>query len=213
MINNELRQRMKEKRKNLSESEVIEKSLKICEKLSVFEIIKNCKNVMVYYPVNNEVNINSFSDFCIKKNKGVIFPKVLPNNLDLKLYWVDDLKKLEKGFCGILEPTGSLCRAIKEIEIKNINLVIVPGIAFDKSCNRIGMGKGYYDRFLNKLASLNNNKNNQQFFSVGICYDFQLVDNLEVNSYDFPMDVVITESNVYFRKATIGGTINENKFD
>jgi len=102
---------------------------------------------------------------------------------------------------------------IFEKKIKNINLVIVPGIAFDKLCNRIGMGKGFYDRFLGKLESFIKSNNTKIFLTVGVCYDFHIVNKLEVNSRDFPMDIVVTESNVYFRKATIGGKINENKFD
>ena len=198
MKNDELRILMREKRQRLSAAEVAEKSAKICEKLSSFEMIKDCKNLMVYAPVRNEVNINSFIEFYIKKNKGVVFPKVVSD--ELKIYWVDDLNKLEKGYSGILEPNSSQCR---EVEIKNINLVIVPGLVFDEACNRLGMGKGFYDRFLAKLDNLSVNKNNKKI--VGICYDFQVLDKvekLEVNSHDFPMDVVITESNIYFRDKT-----------
>jgi 5-formyltetrahydrofolate cyclo-ligase len=202
MKNERLRQILKDKRKSLSEQEVNDKSLKICQKLDSFEMIKNCENVMVYSPFNNEVNINSFTDFCIKKNKGVIFPRVVSG--DLKVYWVDDLKKLDIGYSGILEPNVSLCA---EFEIKNINLVIVPGIVFDESGNRLGMGKGYYDRFLNKLASINNITKNKKSLIVGICYDFQVVDKLDINSHDFPMDAVVTDSNIYFRKTTIEGGI------
>ena len=78
--------------------------------------------------------------------------------------------------------------SVKKFDIKNVDLVIVPGIVFDKNVHRIGYGYGYYDRFLVRLR--------KGTIKVGLCYDFQLVDKIQDEKHDVAMDILITERRV-----------------
>ena len=75
---------------------------------------------------------------------------------------------------------------VREASVSDIDLIIVPGIAFDERCNRCGFGKGYYDRLLSESKAV----------KIGLCYDFQVVDELECDEYDIAMDMVITERRI-----------------
>ena len=89
--------------------------------------------------------------------------------------------ELKTGKFGIEEPTGP------EINnLSNIDLVIVPGMAFDMKGNRLGRGKGYYDKLLRKMRC----------YKIGVCYNFQLLENIPVEEHDFPMDMVISPMNI-----------------
>ena len=87
--------------------------------------------------------------------------------------------KYKKGKLGVMEPIGN-------IYLGNIDLIIVPGISFDKELNRLGFGKGYYDKFLSE----------NNIFKVGICFEKQIVSKLPVDSYDVKMDLVITDKSI-----------------
>ena len=91
-------------------------------------------------------------------------------------------ESLKTGVFGILEPSED-CEAVPESEI---DLIIVPGVAFDRQLNRMGRGKGYYDRLLSTL----------QAPKIGICFDFQLQDTVPTESFDKKMDMIITEKEI-----------------
>ena len=92
-----------------------------------------------------------------------------------------DRTRLQYGSFHIEEPTGD------DIEdIDNIELIIVPGIAYDNRGNRVGRGKGYYDRLLSRTKAT----------KIGIGYDFQLVDEIDSEPHDITMDIVITDSRI-----------------
>ena len=220
----ELRSLMRLKRKNMTEQEIKEKSQKIKEKLgellddsSVTErkisrftrddnhtVISNAeaclaceksftrvKNIMAYFPYGNEVDIREFLEKIIEKKQHVILPRVIDNK-NIKGYFVHDLNiglELEKGYAGIFEPVLDE----RECDLKSIDLVIIPGTVFDKKCNRIGMGKGFYDRF---LADMKNINKNVKF--IGVCYDYQIVEEFDVKPRDIAMDMVISDKNTYF---------------
>ena len=88
---------------------------------------------------------------------------------------------MKKGAHGIPEPTEIVPISIEEIEI-----ILVPGLAFDKTGARMGFGKGYYDKLLETRKAI----------KIGICYDFQLLDKIPSEPHDVPMDIIITEKRV-----------------
>jgi len=94
---------------------------------------------------------------------------------------IREVRDLEKGTYGIYEPK----KRQKDAKLDEIDLVVVPGVAFDKRNRRLGRGKGYYDKFLRALPP---NK-----ISVGLAFDFQIVDNLPIDSHDIPVSKVITD--------------------
>src|SRR3989338_2155993 len=175
-----------EKRKSLSREEVEEKSSKIKESIYSLDEFKSSKNIMFYVSFNNEVDtINTVKELLDKSEKKVIVPFVEKGNPILQLSEIKDFNDLEPKTHGILEPKED---KIKKVDIGKLDLVIVPGIAFDKNGHRIGYGYGYYDKFLGKL-----NKNTTK---IGLCYGFQLIEKIPEEKHDVPMDIIVTEERV-----------------
>ena len=144
------------------------------EKLN--EFIKS-KTIMVYWSMNDEVFTH---DFILKyyNNKEIILPVVNGDNLELKKF--AGLSNLTKGKSfDIDEPIGEVYSCVE-----NIDLIIVPGVAFDKKNNRLGRGKAYYDKLLKNTNAL----------KVGVCFDFQMIDFVPVDQYDIKMDLVISDT-------------------
>lgn len=174
-----------EKRKSLSKEEVNLRSEKIKERLYSLAEFKKSKNILTYISFKNEVDtINIIRGLLIKKEKNVLVPYVDKDKL-IQISRINSFDDLEPKTFGILEPKED---KIKNFDINELDLVIVPGIAFDKNGHRIGYGYGYYDRLLGKLG-----KNTTK---IGLCYDFQLIDKIPEEKHDVPMDIVITEERV-----------------
>ncbi|HJD92078.1 5-formyltetrahydrofolate cyclo-ligase [Bacteroides coprosuis] len=134
------------------------------------------ETVLLYYSLPDEVDTHSFVKYW-SKFKKIILPVVVGDDLELRVYSGE--QDLKQGSYGIWEPCGTLFTDYKEID-----LVIVPGIAFDDSGNRIGRGKGYYDKLLPKIEA----------YKMGICFPFQyLVDRIiPTEETDIQMDKVLT---------------------
>ncbi|MDR0676760.1 MAG: hypothetical protein LBF97_06975 [Elusimicrobiota bacterium] len=227
-----LREVFRKKRKKLSLYEVLEKSKKITDKVIniLVKFKKNLKklNVMLYSDFDNEVKTAQIFDFCVKEFGGAIFPKIIDSQI--QLFFADNLNDFEIGTFGILEPNEKLCKKFeyfkfrdekfkknemeifkdkniskkdKFLNINEINIIIVPGLIFDSFGNRIGFGRGYYDRFLQRITAFYSNKNKnymKKMLLIGVCYDFQVFkgEKLEFSNHDYQLDVIITESNIYF---------------
>ena len=173
------------KRKTLSKSEIKEKSTIIRKKLNSMPEFKKSKNILTYVSFNNEVDtINIIKDLLIKNEKNVLVPYVDKGKL-IQISKINSFDDLEPKIFGILEPKKN---KIKKIEINKLDLVIVPGIAFDKNGHRIGYGYGYYDKFLGKL--------NKNAIKIGLCFEFQIVDKIPQEKHDVPMDFIVTEKRV-----------------
>ncbi len=152
----------------LTESKEI---LALLEKHPAFQ---KAKTILLYYSLDDEIDTHSFvAKWCNKKI--IILPKVIGNELELKRY--DGPENLEKGAYGIEEPTGK-----SFLNYSEIDLAVIPGVAFDTQGNRLGKGKGYYDRLLPKLSA----------YKIGICFPFQLVEEVPIDQSDISMDEVLT---------------------
>jgi 5-formyltetrahydrofolate cyclo-ligase len=174
-----LRAIMLSERKKMDFKEVHEKSEKIMNKfLNYYE---KYKSFILYFSFDNEVQTLPLANHLIGKGKSVYSTKL--NGNELMPGAVKDLGSLQRNIYGICEP-------LNYENVFEFDVAVVPGVAFDKKCNRLGFGKGYYDRFLPKLICKN---------IVGFAYDFQIVEELFVEEFDIPMDVVITEKNIYRR--------------
>ncbi len=174
-----------ERRKALSKSEIKEKSAKIKEKLYSLSEFKTSKNILLYVSFNNEVDtINIIKDLLIKKEKNVLVPYVDKDKL-IRISKINSFDDLEPKTFGILEPKKN---KIRNFDIDELDLVIVPGIVFDKNGHRIGYGHGYYDKFLEKLR--------KNTIKIGLCCDFQLIDKIPEEKHDVPMDIIVTEKRI-----------------
>ena len=171
MNKSELRNTMLIIRKSVTNKK--EKSTTIVEKIKKLDVYKKAKVIALYNSMPDEVNTKLLISVSLN-NKIVLLPKVIDNQM--VFIKIDKDTKYTKSTLGILEPIG-------EEYIGNIDLIIVPGIAFDKSLNRLGFGKGYYDKYLG----------NKDIYKIGICFRKQLIDNVLVNNLDIPVNLVVTE--------------------
>lgn len=176
----QIRKEVSEKLNNQAREEVLKRSEIIRKKLFSLPEFKKSKFVMLYASKDDEVNTGKMVGEALKMGKRV----ALPRCTSLKGIVPKEIRNthtdLEKGIYGIHQPR----KGQKNIDLEKINLVVVPGVAFDRKNRRLGRGKGYYDRFLKKLPR---NK-----ISVGLAFDFQIVKNLPEGSHDVPVSKVIT---------------------
>ena len=179
-----LKSEVLEKRKALSKDEIKENSNKIKENLFSLPEFEKAKNILFYVSFNNEVDTHEIIKELLTK-KNIIVPYVEKGNPILQLSELKDFDELEAKTFGILEPKED---KIKKFDIGNVDLVIVPGIVFDKNGHRIGYGYGYYDRFFHKLDA--------NVKKIGLAFDFQVVDKIPEEKHDVPVDFVITEKRV-----------------
>ncbi|RLD56548.1 MAG: 5-formyltetrahydrofolate cyclo-ligase [Bacteroidetes bacterium] len=171
-----LRKKIKALKAEVSFEEKKLRSKNIFLKLEQNDFFINTKTVMLYWSMKDEVFTH---DFVIKwaSCKEIILPSVDGDNLILKKFTgKEDLIAGDKY--EILEPGGKVFENENEID-----LIVVPGVAFDKQNNRMGRGKAYYDKLLKTLKAK----------KIGVCFDFQLLDNIPHDKYDVKMDLVISE--------------------
>ena len=161
-----------------------EKSLEISAKLFKMREYQEAKKILFYASFGGEVKTESMIKQALKDSKVVGLPKVDQTTKDMTFYQVHNLEKdLKKGSYGIPEPNVDEQNALSKVRA---DLVIVPGVAFDKNNNRLGRGGGYYDRFLSTLPS--------EIPSVGLGFDFQLLDCLpNVRAHDISVSYVFNE--------------------
>ena len=181
-MKHKIRRHIKEKLNNHSELEKSRKSDIIKAKLFNEEEFKKAKVVMFYVSLKDEVNTFSMIDEAIKTGKRVCVPVILKEEKRLIAGEIKDRKAdLKEAHFGIYQPQAG---RVQEVPLENIDLVVVPGIAFDKNNVRLGRGHGYYDRF---LCALPNNTR-----TIGLAFDFQVIDNLPKDSHDIPVWKTIT---------------------
>jgi len=165
-----------------SDEEKKQKSLLIEDKLFSLELFKKAHVVMFYVSRNEEVDTHRMIRKVLKIGKKVVVPySESKTNQIIASELKDPDKDLEVGPYGIFQPST---RKLKEIPVGEIDLVIVPGVAFDENNNRLGRGKGYYDKFLKKMQS--------RTVTIGLCFDFQLIRNLPTEAHDLPVSCVVT---------------------
>lgn len=176
------RNTIKEMRLALKKEEVMECSKACVSKVLQFPELIEAKTVCVYMPTGNEIDTTEIIRYCKENGKRLAAPRV--NGDTMEFYYFTDETDMEQGAYDIWEPTGT--EAVEDEE----SLVIMPGVAFDLSCNRIGYGKGYYDRYLSAHPYMK---------KVALAYDFQIVGRIKREVHDVRPDVVVTESRVIMK--------------
>ncbi len=166
----------------LKKEEVKERSEACVSKVLQFPELIEAKTVCVYMPAGNEIDTTEIIRYCKENGKRLAAPRV--NGDTMEFYYFTDETDMEQGAYDIWEPTGT--EAVEDEE----SLVIMPGVAFDLSCNRIGYGKGYYDRYLSAHPRMK---------KVALAYDFQIVGRIKREVHDVRPDMVVTESRVIMK--------------
>lgn len=172
----QLRTLIAKKKKQQSDKLLQEWSALLLKQLEKHPRFTEARTVLLYYSLPDEVQTHDFVERWSKK-KRIVLPTVKGDELELHYY--TDKQDLRKGSYGIEEPTGEVLTNLQKID-----LAIVPGVSFDRKGNRLGRGKGYYDRLLPKLSSYN----------IGICFHFQICMEIPTDPFDCPMNEVWTEN-------------------
>ena len=170
---NQMRELLSQKRRILTKEQILEQSALIISQLEQLPCFQSAKTVLLYYPMHNEVDLLPLIKK-YKKEKTFLFPVVHRKWMTACPY--EGNAKMHRGKYNIPEPTT-------DPYMGKIDLILVPGVAFDKRGNRLGRGGGYYDRFI-KLQPPTTTL-------VGVAYDFQLVDKVPANRRDQKMHHVI----------------------
>ena len=178
-MKNQLKESILEKRNSLSKEEITERSKQIENNLFNLEQYKKSKTIMFFVSFNSEVNTHEMIKDALKI-KTIAVPKVVGHEIEPSV--IIDFDNLVSAKFGILEPIE-----LMKIAYKNIDLVLVPGIAFDKQGHRIGYGFGYYDKFLKKVPKA---------IKIGLAFDFQIVDKVPREEHDVAVDLIVTEKRV-----------------
>ena len=179
MNKEELREINKGKRRELLKDEINEKSIKASKIFLESNIYKTANTIMLYYPLGNEMDTSCIFKNALKDGKTVAFPVTDTETNDLTAVLADSDTHFSKGGYKIFEPESD-----SVIDKFKIDVVIVPGIAFDKKGNRIGFGKGCYDRFLKEINAI----------KIGFGYEFQMNNEILADRFDIRMDYLICEN-------------------
>lgn len=180
-MKDKLRKSIEKKRNTLSTSEVLEKSSRIKKRIFEIKLFRDAQTILFYVSYGNEVYTHDMIKESISMGKTVVVPKSVTKDHTLILSRLTNWNDLKVGAYNILEPKKE---SIKEVDIESIDLIIVPGIVFDIHRNRIGHGKGYYDRLLN---------NSRNIPSVGLAFEFQIVEDIKSEQHDEKIDIIVTE--------------------
>ncbi len=177
-------------RSELSDFEIDKASYQISQNLIDLDSYRLSKSIALYSPISGEVRTKYIFEAALGAEKEVYFPRV--NGSSLEFYKIQNLQQLKPGSFGVLEPEDGLPKA----DLQEIDIYILPGLAFDRSGNRLGFGKGYYDRSLIEVPD--NRK-------IGICYSFQMHDSLPRAEHDQKVGTVVTEEGIVFSRRNLGG--------
>lgn len=170
-----LRAQIREKKRAMTEEEIVSRSMALTEKFLSTDAYRQAKTVYGYLSYNQEVRTGPLLAQALKDGKAVAVPKVCGE--EMRFILMTDLDAVAKGYAGIPEPIAD-----GPIAQDPTALVLMPGLAFDRQGRRLGYGGGFYDKFL--AAEPNHPK-------IALCYDFQLLPALETDSHDIPVDLVI----------------------
>lgn len=181
-----LRKQILSVRAQLTEKERSEKSARITRQILALSEYCKSENIMLYLNFRDEVETTELARITLEYGKKLIVPYCPGKNIIPCL--IDSVDNdVEPGRMGIREPRKD---KIRKVAPREIDLVLVPGVAFDFSGNRLGYGKGYYDRFLPLLR--------EDALVIGLAFACQLVEKIAVEEHDYKMSLLITENGVIY---------------
>ena len=180
-IKNELRKSARKKRKAITDKEAVD--TKIAENLFNLDEYRKAKTLLIYVSLDEEIRTDEIINNALCSGKTVAVPCCKDEKGNMDFYIINSLDSLKIGSFNVREPDIKKCRKLSDY---SNSIIIVPGMAFDKSGFRLGYGKGYYDRFLSNFNG----------FSIGLCYDELIFSQLPVDSFDKSVSLVITQNSL-----------------
>lgn len=174
-----LRKIMIEKRNMLSEEkEVFDKKIK--KDLLDTDLYKRSKSIFIYINFGSEINTKAIIESFFNDNKSVYVPKINTKKKEMNAVKISSFENLIENKYGILEPDNN-----EILNKMDLDLIILPGVAFDYGGGRVGYGGGYYDRYLESI--------NKNIIKIALLYDFQLIDKVPCEEHDIRANYIITE--------------------
>lgn len=170
-----LRKQIRDQKRAMTDAQIVEKSEKLAALFAASKAYKDAKTIYGYLPYNQEVRTVAMLQKALEDGKKIAVPKCYGD--EMRFIYLDDLSQVEKGYCGIPEPIAD-----EPVADDKTALVLMPGLAFDPQGHRMGYGGGFYDKF---LAAEPNHP------TLALCYDFQMMEHLETEDHDIPVDTVI----------------------
>lgn len=172
-----IRKTMKQKRLFLDKETFFHNSHIILDKIVHHPMYRKSSVIGVYVSMNNEVDTLNLIECMINDGKYVVTPKV--SGAEMDFYHIQSLEDLKEGYFHVLEPTTN-----QKVEPNQIELMIVPMLAYDQNMHRVGYGKGYYDRYFSR---------GYQGYKLGLAFKDQEVECIETNEFDYALDEIINE--------------------
>lgn len=183
-----VRIQMLKERSCLDEVERVQKGAAAQSIIIGLELFRAARTLALYAPIRQEIDTSVIHHAALAAHKCLCYPRVEQEHL--RFFHVKSLAELVVGRFGVLEPApGSL-----EIAPARLELLLLPGVAFDRRGFRLGYGRGFYDRFLGASCFTGS--------KIGFAYDFQLLDCLPVGRHDQPVDLLVTDLAVYSPSAS-----------
>lgn len=178
-----IREKIMERRKKLSKEKVEELSKNIEKQFLNLQEYKDAGTVMFYVSYDNEVYTHNLIEEALKSKKKVVVPLTDTENNNIVPVQIKSFMELKPGAYGILEPSSEHRHVVsKDV----IDLVVVPGVAFDVEGHRIGHGMGYYDEFLKTMSA----------YKIGFAFEFQVLSEIPCEKHDIRVDKIVTEKRV-----------------
>lgn len=181
-----LRKKFKEIRFGFTPEQKASMDERIFSRLISTKAYQDCNTLLTYVSTDIEVDTRKLIEKALSDGKTVAVPKCIDGTRNMKFYIINSFDDLEVATFSVLEPKVQQCTELLDFHCA---LSVVPGLAFDMNGYRLGYGKGYYDRFLNRVEGLTN---------VGLCYCSCTVNHLTYGKFDVPVQTLITEK--YTRK-------------
>lgn len=179
MNKKELRQYIKEIRSSVNQEQKNYLDNLIYEKTINSDFYKSSKFIFIYVSFGNEVDTHRIINYSLANNKIICVPKIINKKEGMKAVIIQSINELQLSSFGILEPEDFQ----NSVDPKEIDLLFIPGLAFDNKGGRIGYGAGYYDRYLKTVR--------EDAYKVGLAYDFQIIPSVPMETYDTFIDDII----------------------
>ncbi len=184
---NAIREKHKKKRNAITPDKKRELDTKICNRIISLVSFRFAETVLLYAPVNSEIDISPVAEAALAAGKRVAYPRCIPGSLEMEFHYISSLDELTPGTMNILEPSADARKLdLEDVDARNKCLCVIPALAFDKRGYRLGYGKGYYDRYLSRFDCVR----------AGVIYSELLTEKVPNGRFDLKVDFIVSERGV-----------------
>lgn len=181
MEKKEIRKKILEYRETIDVNERQRWDEIIFNRLINSELYKGASTIFTFASFKSEVDTHKIIEYAINDKKTICVPKIESKEKGIEIFKIEGFNQLKKGYFGILEPIESC----PPVDSNDLDLILMPGVAFDRSGGRLGYGAAFYDRFLSNM--------NKKVRKIAIAYHFQVLQDIPMYEHDVRIDGIITE--------------------